>query len=966
MARTLVAVDELDRHGDVLMAARTLKLGRNLRLPVEAVTESFALLAMRGAGKRLCVETPIPTPTGWTTMGELSPGDLVIGGDGRPASVTWVSDVEWAPDSLAVRFSDGEVLYADAEHQWVTETAHERRYRKQRVEDPNPSWASRPQCTPSVSAGPSIRTTAEIRATLLYSGRERNHAVRNAQPLVLDQRLDLPIDPYVLGVWLGDGTSATGSITSADQQIIDEIRGRGFEVSEIPSTRKERHSSYRVAGLTTLLRSAGLLNNKHVPVSYLRASSTQRLELLQGLMDTDGGWSNRSAEIAMTNEDLVDAVYELVVSLGMRATRSSRPAKLNGVQHGTSYRISFTPIVPVFRLERKAQRLDFTCAQQERRTRRYITAVDPIPAVRMRCISVDSPDNTYLAGRGMIPTHNSNAAVRMAEEMYAAGLPWVAVDPKGDWFGLRSSVDGTGPGLPIPVFGGLHGDLPLEPTSGPLIADLIVDHNLTCILDVSDFDSKAGQMRFLTEFGERMFRRHGREPQARHFFLEEADDYLPQQVMKDTARCVGMWTKIVKQGRSRGLGVTLVSQRAAVVNKNALTQTGTLIAMRATSPQDRRAIRDWVDHHAAAPEIVDSLPSLKSGEAWVCSPHWLGETKKVRFDRRATFDSGATPAPGTVRRPATLADINLGELRDQLGEVVERAEADDPKVLHRRIRDLEAQLAKARKAAPAPERVVETVVETVEVVPDSARAALDQAVRVLEDVGSDLSVLTGRMVEAHKTLLGEVAGLDDEPTTPPARQRTASSAPAVRTQRAARGHAGTASTRPATPAQTATVADDAAVHLKAGARRILESMARHHPTVLTRAQIGTLSKMKITGGTFATYWSTLKRAGLIDENDTGAWITDSGLATAGVEPADPHTTDELLDMWRGALKAGARRILDVLVDAYPEPVTRTDLAAAVEMAETGGTFATYLSTLRRNGLADVTASDARASDTLFL
>ena len=166
----------------------------------------------------------------------------------------------------------------------------------------------------------------------------------------------------------------------------------------------------------------------------------------------------------------------------------------------------------------------------------------------------------------------SNGGAVLAEEMHDAGLPWVAIDPKGDWWGLRSSGDGRGPGLPVPVLGGLHGDIPLTPESGRLVAELIVAQNLTCILDVSDFPSKAAQMRFLTDFGEHLFRLHRKNPQPRHVFLEEADEYLPQRVMQDQARCVGAWTKLVKQGGAFGLGVTLISQRSAVVNKDVLTQ----------------------------------------------------------------------------------------------------------------------------------------------------------------------------------------------------------------------------------------------------------------------------------------------------------------------------------------------------------------------------------------------------------
>lgn len=151
----------------------------------------------------------------------------------------------------------------------------------------------------------------------------------------------------------------------------------------------------------------------------------------------------------------------------------------------------------------------------------------------------------------------SNAAVVLAEELYKAGLPWVAVDPKGDWWGVRASGDGTGPGLAVIVFGGLHGDVPLEPSSGNLVADLIVDRRLTCVLDVSEM-SKAEQRRFLGDFATRLYKRN-REP--RMVIAEEADEYLPQRVTAGDARLVGAWENLIKRGGFRGLGVCLLSQR---------------------------------------------------------------------------------------------------------------------------------------------------------------------------------------------------------------------------------------------------------------------------------------------------------------------------------------------------------------------------------------------------------------------
>src|SRR5664279_69914 len=174
-----------------------------------------------------------------------------------------------------------------------------------------------------------------------------------------------------------------------------------------------------------------------------------------------------------------------------------------------------------------------------------------------------------LAKRGM---GKSNAAVVLAEEMTAAGFQWVAIDPKGDWWGIRSSSNGKGPGLSVPIFGGRHGDVPLEASAGQVMAPLIIERSLTCVLDVSLF-SKTEQIRFVTDFAETLFRAISADPRPLHLFLEEAEEFLPQRVDARSARMVGAYSKISKQGRTSGLGVTLITQRSASLNKDALSQT---------------------------------------------------------------------------------------------------------------------------------------------------------------------------------------------------------------------------------------------------------------------------------------------------------------------------------------------------------------------------------------------------------
>ncbi|HET7326002.1 MAG TPA: LAGLIDADG family homing endonuclease, partial [Nocardioidaceae bacterium] len=330
--------------------------------------------------KGLELGTPLPTPTGWTTMQAVQPGDQVLGSDGRPCRVLEKSAVHWR-DCYRVRFDDGSSIVCDAEHRWRTH------------------------------AGPTgdrvaVRTTDQIRRTLRYSGRrgQRQHRIPNARPLNLPDA-ELPIHPYVLGAWLGDGKHTSGEITK-EQALFDEIEACGYPVgSNIASG--ARTMARTVLGLRTKLRSLGVLAHKHVPDLYLRASAPQRLALLQGLMDTDGTWNRKrhQAVFSNTNKALSEAVHELVVSLGWRATIFSTTCHGFGVTT-TDYRVHFTPVgANPFRLPRKADLVDVKSTTKA--SRRLVIDVEEMPTVATQCITVDSPDNTYLCGREMIPTHNT-------------------------------------------------------------------------------------------------------------------------------------------------------------------------------------------------------------------------------------------------------------------------------------------------------------------------------------------------------------------------------------------------------------------------------------------------------------------------------------------------------------------------------------------------------------------------------
>jgi recombination protein RecA len=442
-----------------------MRLGDEARAPIEVIPTGAISLDValgigglprgrvveiygpEGSGKALALDTPIPTPKGWTTMGELSPGQEVFAGDGSTTQVTFATPVMTGHECFRVRFSDGTEVVADADHQWVTTTLWGRTER----------WS------------PAVVTTRDMAGTLwARDGHTLNHAIQTCGPLEYSAQ-ELPVAPYTLGAWLGDGATDDASITCVDPEILDEIRRDGYRVYRNNAWQHNRAPRYRIAwrpekptcllagprcshggtvlarglcqnhyererwngrlsewplrpaiSLQAQLRKLGVLGDKHIPEGYLHASVAQRLALLQGLMDTDGtvstggsgtgrGFGCARCEFSVVNERLARDVHELLLGLGIKVTRRESPAVLNGRVTGTRYRLGFQTDLPVFRLSRKAVRL--APLRTRRAKLRYVTAVEPVISVPVRCIQVDHPSHTYLAGRECIPTHNTTVAL---------------------------------------------------------------------------------------------------------------------------------------------------------------------------------------------------------------------------------------------------------------------------------------------------------------------------------------------------------------------------------------------------------------------------------------------------------------------------------------------------------------------------------------------------------------------------
>ncbi len=390
-----------------------------------------------GGGKAFSLQTPIPTPSGWTAMGDLRRDDVIFGERGQQVRITQVYAVDWKPESYRLSFDDGSTIEACADHRWLTLDAAElaaltRRdpqWREQRRNRRAPRAGTKKsaafraaiaarnaRCPPPALPAPTgtVRTTADIFATQRTARARVNHAIPVAGALDLPT-LELSLDPYVLGAWLGDGTAASGGFAGNDPPIWQEIEAAGFVV-----THSSAKCVHHIRGLSQKLRPLGLIKNKHIPPHYLRASREQRLALLQGLMDTDGTVCDHGqVEFTNTNRAIIDGVHELVMSLGWKARIIESRAKLYGKDCGPTFDIKWTPDDYVFRLPRKRDKQRLATRRTCRF--RYIVKCERIASVPMRCIRVDNPSGLFLAGRQMVPTHNSDGLLMDAWCMQANG-----------------------------------------------------------------------------------------------------------------------------------------------------------------------------------------------------------------------------------------------------------------------------------------------------------------------------------------------------------------------------------------------------------------------------------------------------------------------------------------------------------------------------------------------------------------
>lgn len=337
----------------------------------------------RQAGKALSLDTPIPTPNGWTTMGELKVGDKIFGSDGQETTVTFATSEMENHRVYEITFDNGETVKSDAEHLWTFETF-----------------------------GKKYTENTDFLIEILQKAKKQGQGVRIACPKPVNySKKSLIIEPYLLGLWLGDGNSYDSRITcdiTDYEHYKNKLASLGYEVSEFRiDKRSDRTGNFNIKNLFAKLREMGILKNKNIPHEYLYSSVEQRIQLLQGLMDSDGYSGKRgSCEFYQKSEKIVDLVRQLISSLGIKVRKKSRE-----ISGQTYYTLVFsTKKFDVFTLERKLER-QRCCKDNTINNHFYVKDIVEIVSEKVRCIQVDNKDHLFLCSKSFIPTHNTTTAV---------------------------------------------------------------------------------------------------------------------------------------------------------------------------------------------------------------------------------------------------------------------------------------------------------------------------------------------------------------------------------------------------------------------------------------------------------------------------------------------------------------------------------------------------------------------------
>jgi len=432
---------------------------------------------------------------------------------------------------------------------------------------------------------------------------------------------------------------------------------------------------------------------------------------------------------------------------------------------------------------------------------------------------------------------------------------------------------------------------------------------------------------------------------------------VPQRVGGNEARMVGAIEDLVRRGRSAGIGVLMISQRAASINKDVLTQIELMIAHRHTSPQDRSALKAWIDANDDADhqrDFLAQLSSLKLGEAWFWSPGWLKLFQHVKVRARHTFDSSGTPdSAGASATPKRFADVDLEAIRGKLAKTIELSKADDPKELKKRIAELTRQV----KVSPSDPAAIEKAVSV-------AVAARDREwQKSIRERDAIIDTLKGRMGKAlilsasAANEIGQVndlLGVNGEAT--PKIEAPAKSL--------------TSQVKTSAPVAPTTIYQSGKDFSLAGGLSRMEraflTVLAQHPDGLTKRQILTHTDYA-SSGPVSTLFAKIVRDGWVDEPASSSLrITPAGLTALGpFEPLPKGAELRELRLASPKLSPMEKAILGCLFGNYPNGITKREILGATGYKSSGPVSTAFAKFVRLGWAQQHGRSALKAADVFF-
>lgn len=524
------------------------------------------------------------------------------------------------------------------------------------------------------------------------------------------------------------------------------------------------------------------------------------------------------------------------------------------------------------------------------------------------------------------------------------------VDPKGDWWGLKSSADGKSAGFPVIAFGDFKdpraSDVPINAQSGRHVAELITSGNRPCIIGFRGWMPGA-MTKFWIDFASTLFNANSGEL---YLVGDEFHNFAPKGKIMDpeSGKCLHWSNRIMSEGRGVGLICLIASQRPQKVHNDTLTCCETLIAMRVIHEADRQAVKDWVDgcgDSKQGSEVLNSLAGMARGEAFIWSPEIGFGPKRVTFPMFETFDSFAPPQLQKKVYEHGWADVDLGAVKEKLATVIEEAKANDPAELKREIGRLKQLNAKTQRPEPAMLEIREVPVLSKEEIMrlETLLGELQMVRKGMDQMSARIDGLHGEVIY-FKTLLSKLSAPQRLLPLKPNSSFLRNDGAVARS---------IASSKPSSNGS------EANCEVSGGLKRMMIALA-HRPG-LNKRQLGVRSGLSSTSGTFGTYLGKLRSSGWIKGNGEFV-LTDAGAAALGEYKPLPEG-EELLNFWLGELgDSGAGRMLRALANVYPHKLTKSELGNAATISHTSGTFGTYLGKLRTLELVEGRSELSAASE----